>query len=108
MVATSSCLPDSASTLTVDGGDEETHKARSEDKETNHKEDDTTDLQTKGAKPLTDIRFEERNSLYPRSRYCYHPAEYDPIAILPGSGTVALPSEEDLEHQELRNEDQGY
>lgn len=50
-------------------------------------------MRTKGASPLPDIHFEERNSFYPRSRYPYHPAEWDPINLLPGPGIVDLPEE---------------
>lgn len=52
-------------------------------------------IKAKGLKELPDINFEERNSYYPRSRYCYHPAEFDAIAVLPGPGTVALASSDD-------------
>jgi len=52
-------------------------------------------IKTTGLKELPDINFEERNSYFPRARYCYHPAHYDAIAVLPGPGTVALPSEDD-------------
>jgi len=50
-------------------------------------------MRTKGLSPLPEIRYEERNSYYPRSRYCYHPAEFDPIGLLPGPGFVDLPEE---------------
>lgn len=52
-------------------------------------------LLTVGLLNLPDICFEERNSYYPRSRYCYHPAEYDAIGLLPGPGILPVPSDDD-------------
>jgi len=43
--------------------------------------------------PLPDIRYEERDSYYPRPRFCYHPDEYDDVELLPGPGIVDLPDE---------------
>lgn len=41
--------------------------------------------------PLPNDLFEERDSLIPRSRYCYHPAEYDEMTVLPGPGLAPIP-----------------
>lgn len=47
--------------------------------------------------------LEERNSYYPRTRFCYHPAEYDPIMTLPGPGLVDIPDQGS--YSALRSED---
>jgi hypothetical protein len=47
-------------------------------------------------RPLPPDFCEERNSWYPRSRYCYHPAEYDPGQVLPGPGVMDLEYEEEM------------
>lgn len=48
-------------------------------------------IRAEGLAALPSDLFEERDSYFPRTRYCYHPAEYDPVAILPGPGVVDLP-----------------
>ncbi|PVF93419.1 hypothetical protein CPB86DRAFT_790154 [Serendipita vermifera] len=52
------------------------------------------DAQIPNLKPLPPDLYEERNSWYPRSRYCYHPAEYDPGQVLPGPGVIDLAYDE--------------
>jgi hypothetical protein len=52
-------------------------------------------IRAQGLLALPNDLYEERNSYYPRSRYCYHPAEFDRINILPGPGTMDLPPEEE-------------
>ncbi|KAG8834381.1 hypothetical protein FRC17_009056 [Serendipita sp. 399] len=54
-------------------------------------------MRTQGLLPVPTDLFEERDSYYPRSRYCYHPAEWDSIMILPGPGPVPLPVDDGLE-----------
>jgi hypothetical protein len=56
-------------------------------------------MRTKNLRPLPLDRFEERNSYFPRSRHCYHPAEYDPVGILPGPGIEDLA----IDHEEANN-----
>lgn len=54
-------------------------------------------MRTKNLQLLPPDILEERDSYFPRSRHCYHPAEYDSIAILPGPGIEDLPI--DLEEE---------
>ncbi|KAG8785964.1 hypothetical protein FRC15_000340 [Serendipita sp. 397] len=90
-------VPGSTDTGEVDGqGDEKKKQEGGEDGEVAVVVAIDRSIRTQRLLPLPTDLFEERDSYYPRSRYCYHPAEYDSIMILPGPGIADLPIDDEL------------